>query len=297
MDHAQNWKTPASTESILEEIQGLHPAIQRLIQVRPDKVDVECYTMSARDPLRTLYRGKAVLVGEAAHPTALEECAALEIFLEGVGKSVLDDRLNAYNNLMLPRCAVVQMRSSHHSGLDDAAMHKLRCPYHGSLPEQAMPFSKGYRDFFYERNIFNEVKEMVSKATYCCSGRGLGLRFVIWSVQLRGGLPWYPPHGRFELNPVPMTVVTHRHYTLYPSDISISIHLSSILNSRNTIMRPSNRSLAAFQALIALSTAQSPPKFYPPIFNPLYISYGGKISPPGQLIPYNGNSLLPNNAN
>jgi salicylate hydroxylase len=164
-DHAQNWQTPASPESVLEVIKELHSAVQRLVRMSPD---ITCYTISARDPLPTLFREKAVLVGDAAHPIApthaqgavlvMEESAALGVLLHGANTSTLKPRLEAYNDLMSPHCAAIQILSNNPTGMDDETLKKLREVYVSRVPEQGMPFSKPYRDFFYSWNIFDEAK-------------------------------------------------------------------------------------------------------------------------------------------
>jgi salicylate hydroxylase len=130
--------------------------------------DIKCYTISAHDPLPTLFREKAVLIGDAAHPMApthaqgavlaMEESAALGVLLHGANTSTLKTRLEAYNDLMRPHCAAVQMLSNNPAGMNDEILKKLREVYDGRVPEQGMPFSKPYRDFFYSWNVSDEAK-------------------------------------------------------------------------------------------------------------------------------------------
>ena len=84
---------------------------------------VKVYTLMDHDPLDKMTRGKAVIVGDAAHPMlpthaqgggfALEDAAALEVLFQGMTDPLeIPKRLQMFQDLRLDRCAVTQIMSN-----------------------------------------------------------------------------------------------------------------------------------------------------------------------------------------
>lgn len=163
--NADDWHSPASIEDLLERAKDSHPMVKVLLSKAPE---VKCYNLKVRDPLSTLFRGKLVLAGDAAHPMtpthaqggviAIEEGAALEVFFRDIqcGDQV-ESRLKQYDELLRPHCALVQFASN--SGHVDE--ETLRKHYSGPLPGVGFPFTKKFRDFFYRYNIFEEAEKYI----------------------------------------------------------------------------------------------------------------------------------------
>lgn len=62
-----DWNAPADIEDVLSLLQeGCHPAWSSLVKCAgPD--EWKCFPVSKRDPLDRLYKGKVVIIGDAAH--------------------------------------------------------------------------------------------------------------------------------------------------------------------------------------------------------------------------------------
>lgn len=136
--------------------------------------EVKLFTLNGRDPYDTLWRGRAVIIGDAAHPMApthaqagvlaLEEAAALEMLFEGVSDlKTIHTHLEAYSYHMRPLCARAQILSSYPVHQNKEAMQKLRNVYQGPIPEADLSFDRSYKDLFYSHNILNEMRELREK--------------------------------------------------------------------------------------------------------------------------------------
>lgn len=141
------------------------------VQMAPE---VKLFTLNGRDPYDTLWKGRAVIIGDAAHPMApthaqagvlaLEEAAALEILFEGVSDlKTLQKHLKAYSEHMRPLCARAQILSSYPVHQNAEAMQKLRNVYQGPIPEVDLAFDRSYKDLFYSHNILDEMRELREK--------------------------------------------------------------------------------------------------------------------------------------
>jgi hypothetical protein len=133
--------------------------------------EVKLFTLNGRDPYDTLWKGRAVIIGDAAHPMApthaqagvlaLEEAAALEMLFEGVSElKAIQTHLKAYSEHMRPLCARAQILSSYPVHQNAEAMQKLRNVYKGPIPEVDLSFDRSYKDLFYSHNILNEMREL-----------------------------------------------------------------------------------------------------------------------------------------
>lgn len=136
--------------------------------------DVKLFTLNGRDPYDTLWKGRAVIIGDAAHPMApthaqagvlaLEEAAALELLFDGVSDlKTIQTHLSAYSAKMRPICARAQILSSYPVHQNAEAMQKLRNVYQGPIPEVDLAFDRSYKDLFYSHNILEEMRELREK--------------------------------------------------------------------------------------------------------------------------------------
>jgi hypothetical protein len=133
--------------------------------------EVKLFTLNGRDPYDTLWKGRAVIIGDAAHPMApthaqagvlaLEEAAALEMLFEGVSDlRTIQAHLKAYSEHMRPLCARAQILSSYPVHQNAEAMQMLRNIYQGPIPEADLSFDRSYKDLFYSHNILDEMREL-----------------------------------------------------------------------------------------------------------------------------------------
>lgn len=60
----EDWHSPASVDDMLLATAGFHPDVHELFKLASD---VKVFTLFKREPLDRLTRGKAVVVGDAAH--------------------------------------------------------------------------------------------------------------------------------------------------------------------------------------------------------------------------------------
>ncbi|TID21734.1 Eukaryotic translation initiation factor 3 subunit H [Venturia nashicola] len=136
--------------------------------------EVKLFTLNGRDPYDTLWKGRAVIIGDAAHPMApthaqagvlaLEEAAALELLFEGVSDlQTIQTHLKAYSDHMRPLCARAQILSSYPVHENAEAMQKLRHVYQGPIPEVDLSFDRSYKDLFYSHNILDDMRELREK--------------------------------------------------------------------------------------------------------------------------------------
>lgn len=134
--------------------------------------DLKVYTIKHRNPLPTYVNGRAVIIGDAAHPmfpstcsslcipnvsrhtkppaaiagggsTAIEDAAALEVLVRGLKPSestIITQRLALWNALRLPRDVVTQVLSTAMGHPKPASQFadQVRHVYTGFLPDEVL---------------------------------------------------------------------------------------------------------------------------------------------------------------
>jgi salicylate hydroxylase len=135
---------------------------------------MKCFTVSRRDMVDRMHRGKAVSVGDSAHPMqpthasgaamALESAAALEVLFRDFDPAhFVEERLALFNQLRLPRTRTVQLLSNamlyQHESSEDFIEH-FREHYRGPpLSPKAEGQSKEARGFLYPYDAFAEAEK------------------------------------------------------------------------------------------------------------------------------------------
>lgn len=61
----EDWNFPATPEMLEAVMDGFHPSVKALMIKSPE---IKMYTQMKRDPLPKMFKGKAVLIGDACHP-------------------------------------------------------------------------------------------------------------------------------------------------------------------------------------------------------------------------------------
>ena len=133
------------------------------------KADVgKVYTLMDHDPVDKMTRGRAVLIGDAAHPMlpthaqggcfSLEDAAALEVLFEGVAEPYkIARRLQLFQDVRLARCAVAHIMSNNFARTPEKTEEDVRKYYASPIPPaDSMPFGQAYRDFFWPYDVFEE---------------------------------------------------------------------------------------------------------------------------------------------
>jgi salicylate hydroxylase len=169
-EDTNDWNSHASVEDALGILADFHP-VWRSIVGKADFMNV--YTVRHGIDCPRLVKGKAIVIGDAAHPMlpsyaqggamALEDAASLEILLAGM-KAVegLENRLKIFEQLRLPRSTTTQVLSN--AAFLSSGTNKedvIRKYYQGPLfePLNAPGFSRPVRDFWYGYNIISEARK------------------------------------------------------------------------------------------------------------------------------------------
>ncbi|KAI0010019.1 FAD/NAD(P)-binding domain-containing protein [Xylariaceae sp. FL0662B] len=167
-----SWDAPAAIEDMMADADGFHPAVKVLFQ---GATDVRVYTQMWQRPLERYTRGRAVVIGDAAHlmlPThaqgasmAVEDAMALQVLFENVGSlAEVTSRLGFYDRLRLPRARTVQTLSNGMMGPPEIMEAEVRRYYDGPLPgsgAKAKTYSAEYNDFFFLYDVAEEARKLL----------------------------------------------------------------------------------------------------------------------------------------
>lgn len=162
-----NWTTSAAKEDVLAIVSDYHPLISDIIKRASE---VKAFRMLVREPLERFNRGRAVLLGDAAHtimPThaqgavlAIEEAAALYELFNAVHENRLTHRrLDLYTEVLKKRIHMVQYLSNALPGDSDANRRKAEELWGpGLYSGNEYSFSQPVREFFYRYDVRAEMR-------------------------------------------------------------------------------------------------------------------------------------------
>lgn len=121
-----------------------------------------------------MIKGKAAIVGDAAHPMmpthaqggcmAIEDAASLEILFSNMSRTdTVEERLRLFQDLRLPRNVVTQILSNkmfYYEGMNDAD-DAIREQYSGRIlkPGHHEGWTEEIREFFYSYDVFEEARK------------------------------------------------------------------------------------------------------------------------------------------
>ncbi|CAG9981747.1 unnamed protein product [Clonostachys byssicola] len=170
---ATSWNTETSLADIVDLVKGRNPLLERLLQKTSS---MSVHKVERRDVLDQYTKGRAVIIGDAAHPIqpthaqgavmAIEEATALEVLFSGVtAASQVPKRMSMYNALMKKRLNTAHLLSDATPGvLDDKYREQAKALWEGDIyPHTAMNFSKPIRDFFYLYDVHTEAKAFLAE--------------------------------------------------------------------------------------------------------------------------------------
>jgi len=109
----EGWNSPADYEDVISDAQGFNPAVQAICE---GATDVKVYTQMWRDAVNSFVKGKAIMIGDAAHlmlPThgqgaamAFEDAKALEVLFQNIASAAdIQARAQVFDKLRVPRVA------------------------------------------------------------------------------------------------------------------------------------------------------------------------------------------------
>lgn len=168
-----DWNSSATHEDVLELLDGYHPIMGEIIKMAPE---VKIYKLMRREPLPRYWRGRAVVIGDAAHtlpPThaqgavlAVEEAAALELLFKGVTDPALaEGRLELFSKLLKKHIHVAQYLSDTVPGTRDEFRRRAEELCGDELySHEAMGFTPPVQKFFYTYDVRKEVTKGMKEA-------------------------------------------------------------------------------------------------------------------------------------
>ncbi|KAH8673570.1 hypothetical protein BX600DRAFT_494978 [Xylariales sp. PMI_506] len=162
----QGWNLPATHEDVLQLLKEYSPVMSEIIKKAPE---VRVHKLLRREPLERYTRGRAVIIGDAAHtiqPThaqgavlAIEEAAALELLFGACDSRHVSERLALYSRLLKKHIHVNQHLSDTIPGLRDEYRLKAEELYGEGLYDYRSPgFTAPVQKFFYSYDVRKEVK-------------------------------------------------------------------------------------------------------------------------------------------
>ncbi|CVK87777.1 related to salicylate 1-monooxygenase [Fusarium mangiferae] len=137
---------------------------------------VSVYKLFRREPLETYTRGRAVIIGDAAHPIqpthaqgavlATEEAAALEVLFKDIQRpEKVTEGLSLYNDILKRRIHVTQLLSDAQPGISSVLRQRAEDIWgEGIFPPDAMNFTRLIRDFFYSYDVMEEAEKVLTRA-------------------------------------------------------------------------------------------------------------------------------------
>ncbi len=133
------------------------------------------YTQMFRNAIERFTRGKAVLIGDAAHfmlPThgqgassSMEDAAALEVLLTNASSEDVEQRLDVFQKLRHPRATATQAMSNFMMVGYPKMIAEASKYYKGDLPPAgSKTMSPAFNDFFFSYDIFEESRKAMANA-------------------------------------------------------------------------------------------------------------------------------------
>lgn len=173
-----DWNTPATHSDVEESFVNFHPAVRALPEKAIGKESgITCYPVVTRREIPTYVNGRALLLGDAAHPMftfhgqgasmAIESCGALEVFFGDLSNpDLIPARLSMFNKFRHGRCVATQLMSNGAAAAlrNEDIVRRIRRHYDGPLPpSDTKPWGEGFRDFFFGYDVFRESKVFLEK--------------------------------------------------------------------------------------------------------------------------------------
>ena len=179
-------------EEVLDVVKGFNKSLTSLIEMAYNvssgdeqgigEKGIKVHHLYKRPPLNSFVRGKAVIIGDAAHvmmPThaaggavAIESAATMEVLFRNFPSDTCElgefvkSRLKLFDQLRIPRCNLTMLASNAGPpwlkvpGVEE----EIRKYYQGPLPgKNAVSWGKEFREFLFCYDAFERAEEAVRK--------------------------------------------------------------------------------------------------------------------------------------
>ncbi|KAK3337668.1 hypothetical protein B0T19DRAFT_413267 [Cercophora scortea] len=173
------WHSSVSKEQVLAMLADFHPTTKKIVNMATED-GIKVHHLFKRPPLSSFVRGRALVVGDAAHvmmPThaaggaiAIESAASLEVLFAGVhGKdaATVAQRMQLFDQLRVPRCNLTMLASNagplwlNVPGVEE----EIRRFYHGPLPPAGcLPWSKEFRELLFHHDEYGAAEQALAQA-------------------------------------------------------------------------------------------------------------------------------------
>lgn len=171
----EGWQSPATIEEVRSVVDDVHPLWTAIVEsAAPDTF--KCFPITFRDILPRYNKGRAILLGDSAHPmqpshaqgatVSIEDAAALEVLLRDCPTASVPKRCQLWNDFRVPRDNTTVLYSNvlfyNLDGVEDVKQHedRIREFYQGPLMTFKQQFwSRPHQEFFYPYDVYAEAEK------------------------------------------------------------------------------------------------------------------------------------------
>lgn len=79
-EHDEGWTSPATKADVLSVLQDVHPFWRAIVEAAESDDDFKCFPIKLRAPIPRYNNGRAILIGDAAHPFQVSQSKISRIF-------------------------------------------------------------------------------------------------------------------------------------------------------------------------------------------------------------------------
>ncbi|CAK1354624.1 unnamed protein product [Cercospora beticola] len=180
-ENDEGWSSPGTKAVVLSVLdsQDLHPFWRAVVNAAPSDEDFKCFPISLREPISRYNNGRAILIGDAAHPfqpthaqggcLGIEDAQSLATLFRDTSSASTDIplRCQSYNDLRLPRGNVTHLYSNvmfYHmkDGVLDGEKYerRIREYYDGPLmPMNVRAWGREHQEFWYRYDVDQEAEK------------------------------------------------------------------------------------------------------------------------------------------
>lgn len=163
----QAWNLPATLDDVLDCLKSKDPVWTEMAKLSPD---VKFFRIMTHAPVKTMVKGKAVLIGDSAHPMlpthgqgsamAVEDAVALEALFNDVrDRTTVEEKLKLFDKERLGRNTMTQVLSNNPKADKDQLGRALGSYIDLSIlpPRGTHKFGKEFRDIFFPFDAYESM--------------------------------------------------------------------------------------------------------------------------------------------